>query len=118
MGGGIGGNFGNTKGSRSNSQIHKGRQDKHIKGTNNYNQQIANGKNPSILTVNPNELLKDGAGKGRMITPTKESVDFGKNIGKYYSEKYGRYYDTTKGTIHYDDKGNAHIVPAKPSWLK
>ena len=30
MGAGAGGNFGNTKGSRSNAQIHQGRQDKHI----------------------------------------------------------------------------------------
>ena len=29
MGAGAGGNFGNTKGSRSNAQIHQGRQDKH-----------------------------------------------------------------------------------------
>ena len=53
MGTGAGGNFGNTKGSRSNAKIHKGRQDKHIVGTNNYKQQIANGKHPSILTENP-----------------------------------------------------------------
>lgn len=118
MGAGTGGNFGNTKGRRSNAKIHKGRQDKHIEGTNNYNQQRANGKNPSILTSDPGKLLKEGAGKGRMITPTKESVDYGKIIGKYYSEKYGKYYDTTRATIHYDNKGNAHIVPAKPSWLK
>ena len=31
MGAGSGGNFGNTKGGRSNAQIHQGRQDKHIK---------------------------------------------------------------------------------------
>ena len=53
MGGSTGGNFGNTRGSRSNAKIHKGRQDKHIEGTNNYNQQKANGKNPSILTSDP-----------------------------------------------------------------
>ena len=118
MGAGAGGNFGKTQGSRANSKIHQGRQDKHIKGTNNYNQQRANGKNPSILTGNPNKLLKEGVGKGRMITPTKESIDYGRVIGKYYSEKHGKYYDTTRATIHYDSKGNAHIVPAKPSWLK
>ena len=118
MSGSTGGNFGNTRGCRSNAKIHKGRQDKHIEGTNNYNQQKANGKNPGILTSDPDKLLKEGAGKGRMITPTKESVDYGRIIGKYYSERYGRYYDTTRATIHYDSKGNAHIVPARPSWLK
>ena len=114
MGAGAGGSFGNTRGSHSNAKIHQGRQDKHIKGTNNYNQQLSNGKNPSILTENPNKLLKQGAGKGRMTTPTKESVDFGRVIGKYYDKLTGRYYDTTRGTIHYDGKGNAHIVPARP----
>ena len=53
-----------------------------------------------------------------MITPTKESVDFGRIIGKYYHEKTNGYYVTTRGTIHYDEKGDAHIVPAKPGWLK
>lgn len=114
MGAGIGGSFGNTKGSRSNSRLHKGRQDKHIPGTNNYKQQKGNGKNPSILTENPNKLLKEGAGKGRMTTPTKETVDFGRTIGKYYNRETGKYYDTSIGTIHYDSKGNAHIVPARP----
>ena len=118
MGAGTGGNFGRTKGSHSNAKIHQGRQDKHIPGTNNYNQQKANGKHPSILTSDPNKLLKEGAGKGRMITPTKESVNYESTIGKYYSEKYEKYYDTTRATIHYDSNGNAHIVPARPRGLK
>ena len=53
--------------------------------------------------------------KGRTITPTKESVDFGKSIGKYYDKETGKYYDTSRVTIHYDSKGNAHIVPARPT---
>ena len=114
MGAGSGGNFGGTKGSRSTAKIHQGRQDKHIKGTNNYNQQRANGKNPSILTTNPNKLLKEGAGRGRATTPTKETVDYGRVIGKYYDRESGKYYNTTRATIHYDSKGNAHIVPARP----
>ena len=118
MGSGSGGSFENTRGNLANSKIHKGRQDKHIPDTNNYKQQIQNGKKPSILTENPNKLLKDGAGRGKMTTPTKESVDFGRIIGKYYHEKTNGYYDTTRGTIHYDEKGDAHIVPAKPGWLK
>ena len=64
MGAGAGGNFGNTRGSRANSKIHDGRQNKHIEGKSNYKQQKANGKNPSILTDNPNEMLREGAGKG------------------------------------------------------
>ena len=115
MGGGTGGSFGNTKGSRANSKIHSDRQDKHIEGTKNYKQQIANGKKPSILTQNANKLLKEGAGKGTSAGNGKERVDFGRVIGKYYHEKTGKYYDTTNGIIHYDSKGNAHIVPAKPN---
>ena len=118
MGAGKGGNFGNTKGSRSNAIIHKGRQDKHIKGTNNYNQQRANGKNPSILNSNPDKLLKEGAGNGRMTTPNKETVDYGRVIGKYYDRESGKYYNTTRVTINYDNKGNAHIVPARPRGFK
>lgn len=115
MGTGSGGNFGNTKGSRSNAKIHKGRQDKHILGTNNYNQQIANGKNLSILTADPNKPLNESAGKGQSYGNNKIVVDFGKNIGKFYDIKTGEYYDTTRATIHYDDNGNAHIVPARPN---
>ena len=116
MGAGKAGNFGNTRGSRANSKIHEGRQNKHIKGTNNYKQQKENGKNPSILTENPNKLLKEGVGKGRRYG-NKEVVDYGKTIGKYYDKTTGRYYDTSRATIHYDSKGNAHIVPAMPSWM-
>lgn len=115
MGGGMGSNFGNTKGSKSNYQIHQGRQNKHIVGTNNYRQQIANGKNPSILTANAARLLKEGAGTGRMITDNKEAVDFGRIIGRYYDKETSSYYDTTRGTIHYDSSNNAHIVPARPN---
>ena len=118
MGAGSGGGFGNTRGKRANSRIHKGRQDKHIPGTNNYKQQIQNGKKPSILTENPSKLLKDSMSRGKMTTPTKESVDFGRVIGKYYDRTTGKYYDTTRAIIHYDNKGNAHIVPARPNGFK
>lgn len=118
MGAGAGGNFGNTRGKRANSKIHNGKQDKHIPGTNNYNLLRKNGKNPSILTENPNNLLKEGAGNGKMTTPNKESVDFDRPIGKYYDRETGKYYDTTRATIHYDNQGNAHIVPARPKGFK
>lgn len=114
MGGSARGNFGNTKGKFADYKIHQDRQNKHIEGTKNYKQQIANGKKPSILTENANKLLKEGMGKGKMTTPNKETVDFGKIIGKYCDPKTGKYYETTRGIIHYDDKGNAHIVPARP----
>ena len=91
MGAGSGGGFGNTRGSRANSKIHKGRQDKHIPGTNNFKQQKANGKNPSILTENPNKLLREGAGKGISRGSTKEVVDYGRTIGRYYDRETGKF---------------------------
>ena len=116
-GGSGGGGFPNTQGGRGNSKIHKDRQDKHVEGSKNYNQQIQNGKNPSILTENSQQLLKEGAGKGLSHGANKEVVDYGRTIGKYYHQQTGRYHDTTRATIHYDGKGNAHIVPAAPNWM-
>lgn len=118
MGAGFHGGFGKTNGGKNNYSIHKGRQDKHIVGTNNYKQQIANGKHPSILIENPSKLLKEGAGNGYFVSKNKEVVDYGRTIGKYYDIKTQRYYDTTRATIHYDEHGNAHVVPAKPHSLK
>lgn len=114
-GGGGGGRFSGTKGSQPT--LKKGAQDKHIKGTPNYKQEVAKGKPPSILTdKNPQKLLDEGAGKGIRPSPNsnKEIVDYGRSIGEFYDAKKGKYVDTTRGTIHYDSKGQAHIVPARP----
>lgn len=116
MGASSGGNFGNTRGSRSNAKIHEGKQNKHIEGTNNYKQQKENGKNLSILTEDANKLLKEGTGKGKRYS-NKEVIDYGRVIGKYYDFATKQYYDTTRATIHYDNKGNAHIVPTTPNWM-
>lgn len=82
------------------------------------NQQSENGKNPSILTANPNKLLKEAVGKGKSYGNNKIVVDYGRKIGKFYDIRTGKYYDTTRATIHYDNKGNAHIVPARPRGFK
>ena len=103
-----------TKANPDNAKVHTGQQDKHIPGTNNYNQEIAKGKYRSILSENPQQLLDDYAGTGQSIGTTKERVDFGKVIGKYYDEATGTYTETTKGIIHYNSKGKAHIIPARP----
>lgn len=115
--GGGGGGFPNTRGGRSNVKIHQDRQDKHIEGTKNYKQQIANGKNPSILTENPDRLLREGVGRGKIVSTNKEIVDFGRCIGKYWDRNMRKYYGTTRVTIHYDRNGNAHMVPARPNWM-
>jgi hypothetical protein len=103
------------KANPNNVRVNQGQQDKHIPGTNNYNQLIASGKNPSILKANPQELLDNFAGTGVKIGVNKERVDFGKIIGQYYHNRMGKYLDTTNGIIHYDSKGSAHIVPARPN---
>lgn len=104
-------------GKRGNAKIHQGRQDKHIEGTNNYRQQKAGEKNPSILTEDADKLLKAGAGRGVGTGKNKERVDFDKVIGKYYDRTTNQYYDTTRAMIHYDSNRNAHIVPARPKGM-
>ncbi|WP_250228388.1 polymorphic toxin type 50 domain-containing protein [Anaeropeptidivorans aminofermentans] len=103
-----------SKANPNGIKVNKGQQDKHIPGTNNYNQEVAKGKPRSILSENPQQLLDDYAGTGQLVGATKERIDFGKMIGQYYDEATGTYTDTTKGIIHYDSKGQAHIVPARP----
>lgn len=66
------------------------------------------------MSENPQQLLDEFAGTGQKIGTTKERVDFGKVIGKYYDEATGTYTDITKGIIHYNSKAQAHIVPARP----
>lgn len=115
MGGGTGGGeglFRGTKGSRP--YINQGKQDKHIPGTNNYKQELEKGNRKSILTANPEELLKNYAGKGARIDANKERIDFGRVIWQYYDKETDTYVNTTKGIIHYDSKGGSHIVPARP----
>lgn len=94
-------------------KINQGHQDKHIVGTNNYNNELAKGNHKSILTEDANQLLNDFAGEGIKINDYKERVDFGKIIGKYYDEKTGTYIETAKGIITYGKNG-AHIIPARP----
>lgn len=53
-----------------------------------------------------------------IVGANKLSVDFVRVIGKFYYQKDGKYYDTTMGLMHYDTKGNAHIVPARPTGFK
>ncbi|MDR2718839.1 MAG: hypothetical protein LBB89_12370 [Treponema sp.] len=115
MGGGtLHGAFEGTQGSRSGAAIQKGLQDKHIEGTRNYKQEIKKGGHPGVLTGDAETLLRDGAGKGHKEGKNKETVDYGKVIGKFYDTKTEKYYETTRATIHYDSKNRAHIVPARP----
>ncbi|MEC0492820.1 polymorphic toxin type 50 domain-containing protein, partial [Bacillus licheniformis] len=101
------------------AKVKPGAQEKHIPGTPNYKQEIANGrKNKSIFYGGDNktaqELLDKFAGKGTLLkNGVKERVDFGKVIGKFYDKDTGKYVETTRGLIHYSKNG-AHIVPSEP----
>lgn len=108
--GGLGSKLNNvikTKGVSKN--INSGKQGKHIKGHNNYQE----GK--SILKKDAQSLLDDfHSGKvksSQKINNTKTRVDFGENIGNYVNEK--GISPTSKGIIHNSNKG-AHIVPSRP----
>lgn len=114
-----GGNVGNTRGSRDNgfpttsrghtTEMHKGKQGKHIPGHNNYRpgKSIINGGLQAAQ-----DLIIEGAGKGVWHEPNKETVDYGRIIGTYVDSN-GNRFDTTVGTIHYSKTG-AHIVPSRP----
>ena len=107
-------------GEKRNIRIFEGRQGKHIKGHNNYENAVKNGKNPSIFegTIEEAQKLTDEfAGKGKWDKLChKEVVDFGKIIGERVDPETGIGTPTTRGTIHYSKKG-VHIVPAKPNSL-
>ncbi|WP_179104444.1 T7SS effector LXG polymorphic toxin [Virgibacillus proomii] len=97
-------------------KVKSGAQEKHIPNTPNYKQELANGKNKSILygdNKTAQELLDKFAGKGTSINKNKERVEFDQVIGKYYDMDTGKYTNTTRGMIHYSKSG-AHIVPSEP----
>jgi toxin YxiD len=97
-------------------KVKYGEQEKHIKGTPNFNQELKNGNYKSVIygdNATIQRLLDSFAGKGDMFRPGKERIDFGKSIGQYYNRETGRYEETNKGVIHYGQNG-AHIVPARP----
>ena len=95
-------------------KISQGQQDKHIPGTNNYNQAVNAGQQKSILTGDANKLLDEFAGTGTKVSEYKERVDFGQVIGKFYDIKTGLYEETTMGMITYGKNG-AHIIPSNPN---
>lgn len=101
---------------RVNTRVHKGHQDKHIQGTQNYKQEIANGREPSILTADAKELINKHAGKGILqITRNnkwtqKELFRDENYIGIYKNKRYASNHKTHRGQIHYSNKG-VHIVP-------
>ena len=99
-----------------NLKVHKGRQDKHILGTNNY---IAG---RSALTADAQQLIDQYAGKSEPLQISrgarkgewirKERFTHSEIIGTYIDAD-GTETETNAGTIHYSKNG-VHIVPARP----
>lgn len=88
--------------------INKGKQDKHIVGTNNFQ------KGKSEITIDLETLQKliyEKSGYGKEVNDDKERIDFGVIIGYYVED--GEKYLTTKGIIHYSKNG-VHVVPSDP----
>lgn len=94
-------------------KLNKGQQDKHIPGTNNY----IDGR--SILTADPEELIRLYAGKGYFFQKRngdwKERTWFRHNgIIGIYKNPSGVSMPTDKGIMHYSKKNGIHIIPADP----
>ena len=99
------------------TKVNDGQQNKHIQGTNEYKNELNNGKTKSIMYGDVNDiqnLLNDKAGTGDFIGANKERVYFGQVIAQYVDPDTGVGVETTIGIIHYGKKG-AHIVPARPN---
>ena len=86
-----------------NYEIHQGKQDKHIEGTRNHEQELRQGRTPSLLTADAHTLLREFAGR---------------TIGQHFCMERGQFFETTRFKIHYDSRGGAHIVPTCPDWMR
>lgn len=98
-----------------NLNIQSGKQDKHIKGTNNYKE------GRSYLTIsseNIQEIINNYAGTGRIIRSTngvfqhKEKIMTENIIGMNVNPKTNEEIETKNAIIHYGKEG-VHIVPSE-----
>ena len=115
-GAGYHGGFGHTKGAekQTNKLLHKGQQEKHMVGSNNY----IPGRSIFSGSLNyAKKLIAEFSGKGNSVGMGKERVDFGKFIGYYVDKETGKKYPTTMGIIH-SSKDGKHIVPSQPKNYK
>lgn len=110
-----------------NETLHKGNQDKHIEGTNNYKQERAAGRNPSILTADPVKLFESYSRHGELDFNIKDKwtkkayiyeVAASSDIIGVYINNFSKISEPTRVfSIHYSNKGY-HIVPENPRWEK
>lgn len=109
-----------------NLTINPGRQDKHIQGTNNYIQELKQGRYKSYLLegVDPQQLVDKYAGTGELRRVgkigkwiNKEFIEADENIGYWVYEETGKGHITNRFTISYSKEKGTHIVPARPKEL-
>lgn len=102
-----------------NLNINQGRQDKHIQGTNNYKQELAQGRYKSYLLegVDPQDLVNKYAGTGifqrsrKGKWKNKELISGDEFIGVNIDNITNELKYTNKFYIHYSKKDGTHIVP-------
>jgi len=98
-----------------------GRQRKHIAGTKEFEQhrkamqKRSPGSEPSILTVDAEELVEKYAGKGVETRPRSslfacEEIDTGSVVGKTWVKSLQKYVDTKRISIVYSSIG-VHVIP-------
>lgn len=104
-------------------EINKGKQNKHIIGTNEYNYLLSQGQEKPYLTKSPEELIKfQGIGKISMRADGQimEMISIPEQIGVYVSHlKDGSEIrvPTNRFEIRYSKKGT-HIIPKPPKTKK
>ena len=99
-----------SKKTKEELKIFKGKQDKHIRGTNNFME----GKSEITIPIDElQELVYKKFGKGQVASKDRERIDFGKIIGVFVDKDTKERYETSIGLIHYSKVGT-HVVPARP----
>ena len=102
------------------SRVIQGRQNKHIEGTREFEQNQEKmrkiGSEPAIINVDPQSLVNKHKGTGTIYfsktSPDypREDIDTGEIIGKAWDRKKEEYIDTSIITISYSKTG-VHIYP-------
>lgn len=113
--------FKNREAFKKKCKLHRGQQEKHIVGTNNF--QL--GKSELTISLERMEQLASSRlGQGIPSRFTfgeagyKEIIDFGEEIGIHVHKDTKMRTPTSIGEIHYDKVGNYHIVPIYPKCFK
>ena len=95
--------------------IDEGKQGKHIRGHNNFDEDRS-----ELTHSDPQGLVDEFAGTGDQVNQipvgeagSKERINFGEVIGTFSDIKTGEKTETTVGIISYS-KDSVHIIPARP----